>query len=123
MPTHPILVDSLYDAIAPFLKSAVPTFADSPEYALVAGKDELAGVVLAAFGRFLGRLSGTLDHSDVVERGIAAINTLHSWDDGLVQAAIRDAFIDSFHAQPEAVEVIRPLLGEPLAGEFAKVLA
>ena len=123
MPTHPILVDALYDAVAPFLKSAVPSFVDSPEYAVVSGNEELAGVVLAAFGRFLGRLSRTEGHSDEVERGIAAVNALHSWEDGLVQAAIRDEFVESFHGQPEAVKAIRPLLAEPLAGEFARALA
>ena len=123
MPTHPILVDSLYDAVVPFLKAAVPSFPASPEYADVAGNDELAGVVLAAFARFLGRLSRTEGHSEEVERGIAAVNALHSWDDGLVRTAIRDEFVESFHGQPDAVKAIRPLLAEPLAGEFARVLA
>src|SRR5688500_8177164 len=104
MTRHPILVDALYDAVAPFLKTAVPSFPHSPEYAGVAGSEDLASVVLAAFGRFLGRLSRTEGCSEDLERGIAAVNALHSWDDGLVQAAIRDAFIDSFHGQPDAVE-------------------
>lgn len=49
MPKPAVTVGSQYDDVALLLKSALPVFATSADYALVSDHDDLPGVILAAF--------------------------------------------------------------------------
>jgi len=122
MPTHAIPVDSPYQRLVPFLKAALPSFTESPDYRLVAGNDDLPGVILAAYGRFLSRLASAGAAAELA-RGVAAIEALYDWDDAVVRTAIRDEFIESLDGEDKAIAIIRPLLSDALAAEFANVLS
>jgi hypothetical protein len=118
MPTHA----SPYHHVVPFLKAALPSFAASPDYRLVVGNDDLPGVILAAYGRFLSRLASAGAAAELA-RGVAAIEALYGWDDMMVRTAIRDEFIESLDGDDDAIAVIRPLLSKALAAEFVDVLS
>lgn len=107
--------------MVPLLKAMSPSFGVSPEYALVAENDDLPGVVLAAFGRFLIRVSATGPRSEV-EHGAEAINTLYRWDDSQVRESLRDEFIEAFDGYPVAERAISPFLIPALVEEFSRVL-
>jgi hypothetical protein len=122
MPKLAVPVDNAYDAVVPLLKSSVPDFVHSSEYALVADHDDLPGVILAAFARFLIRISNEAAASQALERGIGTIIDLYGAGGPQVREAIRDEFIEMFDGKPDAVRAVQPLLSQPLADEFAKVL-
>ena len=86
--------DSPYYRVVPFLKAALPSFDASPDYRLVAGNDDLPGVILAAYGRLLARLANAGAAAELA-RGVAAIEALHGWDDAVVRTAIRARRRDS----------------------------
>lgn len=121
MPGHVFPVDSPYRRVVPFLKAALPSFAASPDYRLVAGNDDLPGVILAAYGHFLGRLAKAGAAAEL-GKGIGAIEALYDWNDAVVRTAIRDEFIESFDGDDDAIAVVRPLLGRALAAEFVEIL-
>ena len=121
MPTPAVPVDSPSGRVVPFLKAGLPSFVASPDYRLVAGNDDLPGVILAAYGRFLARLAKAGAAADLA-RGVAAIEALHGWGDEAVRTAIRDEFIESLDGDEDALALIRPLLGSALAAELAEIL-
>jgi len=118
-----VLKRSHYEAVVPFLRLAAAPFFSSAEYAIVEGNDELPGIVLAAFGNYLGRLARQSEHLAELQDGVAAVNVLYEWNDAAVREAIRDEFIESFAGNPVAIERIRPFLCTGLAEEFTRTLA
>jgi hypothetical protein len=123
VPPPPVPVDDTYLAVVPFLKESFPAFALSPQYSLVASNDDLPGVVLAAFARYLINVWARRSDPDEVTRGIAAIGTLYGSPDYRIQTAIREEFIEAFDDEPLVQKAVSPLMTEALAAEFARILA
>jgi len=121
MASSPAPPEDAYLAIVPLLKGGFPAFALSKEYALVADCDDLPGVILAAYARYLIVLTSEALVPEL-ERGIATTNLLYGSDDTRIREAIRDEFIEAFSGARSAVERLRPLLSEPLTQAFESVL-
>jgi len=122
MPSPPVPTEDAYLAIVPVLKDAFPAFTRSSEYRPVDDCDDLPGVILAAFARYLVALSSEASTAPELGRAIASINLLYGSDDPRIREAIRDEFIEAFDGSWGAVEQLRPLLSEPLAEAFERVL-
>ena len=118
----PVSIEDSYLAIVPSLKASFPAFSLSREYAVVDGNDDLPGVILAAFARYLIALSTDGAGSPELSRGIATINSLYRSTDPRVQAAICDEFIEAFDGAASVVMRIRPLFSQQLGEAFARVL-
>ncbi|ATY30819.1 DUF7674 family protein [Sphingomonas psychrotolerans] len=115
-------IEDSYLAVVPTLKARFPAFALSEEYVLVDDCDDLPGVILAAFARYLATLAAAGTVMPELSRGIAAIEDLYGSNDSRIREAIRDEFIEAFDGSPSAVDLVRPLLGKPLAEDFARIL-
>lgn len=111
-----------YLAVVPALKERFPAFVLSPEYASVDYCDDLPGVILAAFARYLIALAAAGTIVPELSRGIAAIEGLYGSNDARIREAVCDEFIEAFGGSPLAVDLVRPLLGKALAADFARIL-
>ena len=118
----PVPIEDSYLGIALSLKTGFPGFSASREYALIDDCDDLPGVILAAFARYLIACLKEGGVAAELPRGIAAINTLYESQDYRIRASICQEFIEAFDGAPAAVEFALPLLSKPLAEAFARVL-
>ena len=114
--------DGGYADVVRLLKQLTPSFTSSPEYALVSGNNDLPGVVLAAYGRFLARLVKLNPRSNDLIQGLIVFHAFHGWSDIMVQTSIRDEFVESFDGDLDALRAIEPMLSSSLRAEFASVL-
>jgi len=104
-----------YEQIPALLPAAVPEFAQSREWRLLDGvADDLPGVVLASFARFLVRLSRETPSSEVINTGLEVAALLWSSNDGLTLVAMRDEFFEALENDPDAVEAMLPRMGQDL---------
>ncbi len=118
-----VLIGSRRDQIVPFLRAAAPAFFSSAEYRIIEGTDDLPGVILAAFGGYLGRSARDTQPLKELNSAAAAINELYGWNDSGVRESIRDEFIESFADDPAGTKAIEPFLCAGLLEEFARTLA
>src|SRR5436305_8843371 len=89
-------IEDSYLAVVPALKDGFPGFVASQEYALVDYCDDLPGVILAAFARYLIALAASGTVVPELSRGIAAVEDLYGSKDARIREAIRDEFIEAF---------------------------
>jgi hypothetical protein len=104
-----------YEQIPAFLPAAVPQFAQSREWELLDGvADDLPGVVLASFAKFLARLSRDTPSSEEINLGLEFAALLWSSDDGRILVAMRDEFFEALESDPVAVEAMLPRMDQDL---------
>ena len=111
-----------YEDIVALLKRTTPSFSRSVEYSLVSRSDDLPGVILAAYGRFLGRISKEMPQSVEFEQGLAALASAREWPDPRVATSIRDEFIEALDGDEAAIKAMRPHLSDNLAADLDSVL-
>jgi hypothetical protein len=116
-----VLVPDSYDQVVTTLKNAVPEFTESEEYQLHRGKaDDLPGVILCSFARYLARVSRTDASSATLTRGVEVIGTLWQMPDYRIKESVEDEFFDELADDQPAVLVIVPMMEPTLREAYSR---
>jgi hypothetical protein len=106
-----VLVPSPYEDIPETLKAVVPEFAASDEYRMLLGNaEELPGVVLASFARFLARLARGSPSDPILAKGIAVVTQLWGWNDPQTKDALADEFFQALDSEADTAPIIVRLM-------------
>jgi hypothetical protein len=106
-----VLVPSPYEDIPQWLTRSLPEFAASEEYASLRGiAEDLPGVVLAAFGRFLARAALRSPSDEVLAKGVALTAELWGRNDPQTRISIEDEFFEALDLEPDAVPLVVDLM-------------
>jgi hypothetical protein len=116
-----VLVPDSYGQVVTTLKSAVPEFADAEEYQLHRGEaDDLPGVILCSFARYLARLARTQPSSGALTRGVEVIGTLWKMPDYRTKESVEDEFFEQLADDLPAVSVIVPMMMPSLREAYSR---
>ena len=114
-----VLSEGRYPDVTLWLKKACGAFPDSPEYRLVHDCDDLPGVILAAFARFLGRLR-VEGRTDDAAAGFEIENDKEAWGHRAVSTSIRDEFVEALLDYPKLATMFASLLAPRLAARLRR---
>jgi len=116
-----VLVPSPYEQIPGLLKAAVPQFAQSEEYQIHQGKaDDLSGVLLASFAKFLARRSREALADEALSRGLEVASDVWRSNDERTLEAMRDEFFEALANYPDAVSAMLPRMEPSLRDGYAR---
>jgi hypothetical protein len=116
-----VLVPDSYSQIVTLLKGAVPEFSEAQEYQLHRGEaDDLPGVILCSFARYLARLSRMQPSSGALTRGVEIIGTLWRMPDYRAKETIEDEFFEELADDPSAVSVVVPMMEPGLREAYSR---
>jgi hypothetical protein len=94
-----------YAALVKFLKTRSPDFAQAPEYQLHRGDaDDLPGVILAAFGKYVGRTAREGGDTSTL---LTTLEAVADWNDASIQSQLRDELFESIENDPDAERMVR----------------
>lgn len=112
------LVRSPYTQIPALLKVRFPAFEISEAYLQHGGlMDDLPGVILASFARYLMELSERLESEDEIRNGFCLIDEMLTWGDGPTETSIRDELFHVLEAKPRGLAHALPMM--PLSVRLA----
>ena len=117
-----VLVPSPYEQIPETLKAAVPEFAQSEDYRLGGKMEDLPGVVLASFARFLATIVNN-KVTGPLEAGVDVIDRLCASDDHRIDAAMEEEFFATLSEYPDAIAAIVPMMGKPSRDAYHRWLS
>lgn len=96
---------STYEKLVGFLKTRAPDFVRAPEYQIHRGEvDDLPGVVLASFGKYLARI--TREHGDTVAL-LLVLDEISAWNDATVQTQIHDELFEAIESEQDVERTLR----------------
>src|SRR5262245_38495180 len=94
-----------YEQLVGFLKSRAPDFANSAEYRLHKNEmDDLPGVILAAFGKYLAR---TARENGAVTPLLLILEEIAEWNDASAQESLRDELFEAIETDDRGERILR----------------